>query len=62
MTTIRQILKGKQDGFYSLSPNDTVYKAIEMMADKSVGALLVMQDTKLVGIISERDYARKVIL
>jgi CBS domain-containing protein len=60
--TISTILKRKADGIWSVAPEATVYDAIEMMADKQVGALLVMSREKLVGVISERDYARKVIL
>lgn len=60
--TIREILKRKGHEVWSISPESNVYPAIEMMADKHVGALLVIAETKLVGIISERDYARKVIL
>ena len=60
--TIASILKEKGSAAWSLDPQRTVYDAIEMMAEKSVGALLVVSDGKLVGIISERDYARKVIL
>jgi CBS domain-containing protein len=56
------ILKRKGGEIWSVRPDQTVYEAIEMMADKGVGALLVMSDGKLAGIISERDYARKVIL
>ena len=60
--TISLVLKGKGGEVWSLTPEQTVYEAIEKMADKGTGALLVMAESKLVGIISERDYARKVIL
>jgi len=62
MKTIRQILETKGRDIWSISPRASVYEAIEMMADKEVGALLVMDVGTLSGIISERDYARKVIL
>ena len=62
MTTLRNILQMKGDDIWSVSPESTVYDAIKMMADKNVGALLVLEGDKLSGIISERDYARKVIL
>jgi CBS domain-containing protein len=60
--TVASILKKKGDAIWSVEPTATVYEAIAMMAEKSVGALLVVSDGKLVGIISERDYARKVVL
>jgi len=56
------ILKQKSGEIWSVSPDQSVYEAIEKMADKAVGALLVIAQGELVGIISERDYARKVIL
>jgi len=59
---IGAILNQKHDNVYSISPTSTVFEAIQMMADKNVGALLVMEDERLVGIISERDYTRKVFL
>ena len=62
MRTVRNILKAKGGGIYSIDPLDTVYEAIAMMAEKEVGALLVMREGRPVGIISERDYTRKVIL
>ena len=56
------ILNQKSGEVFSIAPDATVFKAIEMMADKNVGALLVMKGAKLVGMISERDYTRKVAL
>lgn len=60
--SIRPILEQKGGFICSVSPSDSVYKAIAMMAEKQVGALLVLFEDKIVGIVSERDYARKVIL
>jgi CBS domain-containing protein len=60
--TIRDVLKNKGGTVVSISADATVYKALELMAKENVGALLVMEDKQLTGIISERDYARKVIL
>ncbi len=62
MTIINELLKSKGHDVWAIAPGDVVYNAIKMMADKGVGALLVMDGDKLAGIISERDYARKVIL
>ncbi|MBI4908435.1 MAG: CBS domain-containing protein [Acidobacteria bacterium] len=59
---IRSVLKHKGGKVYALPPSATVYSAIELMAQKSAGALLVMNGETLVGIVSERDYTRKVIL
>jgi len=60
--TIGSILRHKGGEVWSVSPDSSVYRAIEVMADKGVGALLVMAEGKPLGVISERDYARKVIL
>ena len=60
--TIGEILNNKGAEVWSVSPEATVFDAISIMADKNVGALLVIQNGKLVGIISERDYTRKVAL
>lgn len=62
MTRVSDLLKHKGQDIWSLAPEATVYEAIDQMAQKSVGALLVMEGEQLVGIVSERDYARKVIL
>ncbi len=59
---ISLILKHKGGTVWSVTPAASVYEAIEMMADKQAGALLVISEGKLVGVISERDYTRKVIL
>ena len=61
-TTIGMVLRQKDGQIASVRPDASVYQAIEIMADKKVGALLVMEGAMLLGIISERDYARKVIL
>lgn len=62
MKTVKQILDGKGRTTWSVTPDASVYNALQLMADKEIGALLVLDNGKLVGVISERDYARKVIL
>ena len=62
MTTVAQILQGKGNEVWSVSPATVVYNALKAMAEKNVGALLVLEGDELRGIFSERDYARKVIL
>jgi signal-transduction protein with cAMP-binding, CBS, and nucleotidyltransferase domain len=62
MKTIRHILEQKGKFIWSIRPEEFVYDALTLMAKKDVGALLVMENDQLVGIISERDYARKIIL
>ena len=60
--TIRHLLDHKGSDIYSIAPTASVYEAIASMAEKGIGALLVMDGDRLVGILSERDYARRVIL
>jgi CBS domain-containing protein len=62
MKTIRQLLEGKSGGLCTIGPDASVLDALKLMAEKNIGALLVVENDKLVGILSERDYARKVIL
>jgi CBS domain-containing protein len=62
MKTVSQLLQGKSRTLCTISPDARVYDALKLMADKDIGALLVVRDDKLAGILSERDYARKVIL
>ena len=62
MTFVRDLLRGKPAEVWTIESRDTVYKALQVMADKNVGALPVVDDGNLVGMLSERDYARKVIL
>ena len=60
--TVNQLLNSKNDEIFSVTPDTLVIEAIKMMDEKKVGALLVIKNDKLAGIISERDYTRKVIL
>ncbi len=62
MTTVRDILRAKGNQIWRVSPDTTVFYALELMAEKNVGALVVLDGESLAGIFSERDYARKVIL
>src|SRR3990172_3601968 len=64
METLKQMLhaKARHQGVLSIAPDARVYDALQVMAEKNIGALLVLEGGKLVGIIPERDYARKVIL
>jgi CBS domain-containing protein len=62
MTTVKQILNVKGTQVWSIPPDAKIFEALELMAEKGVGALLVMEGEDVVGIVSERDYARKVIL
>jgi signal-transduction protein with cAMP-binding, CBS, and nucleotidyltransferase domain len=62
MTTLGKILADKEHQIWSIKPDATVFDALKLMGDKNIGAVLVMDGEALVGILSERDYARKVIL
>lgn len=62
MRTVHNLLQVKGNQVWSVSPSETVFGAIERMAELDIGALLVMEDDELVGILSERDYARKIAL
>ncbi len=62
MIKVQDILDKKGSQFWFVAPNNTVYEALEMMASKDVGALMVVDNGRLVGMLSERDYSRKIIL
>lgn len=62
MGTVRHILQKKGNSVFSIDPNSTVYSALELMVERDVGSLLVMDNGRFVGIFTERDYARKVML
>jgi len=60
--TISSILRGKKGEVWTIQPDATVFQAIQMMAEKNIGALLVTENDRLLGVVSERDYTRKVML
>ena len=62
MLSVRQMLSEKGSAVVSINPNTSVFDALEVMSEKNIGAVLVMEEEELLGIFSERDYARKVIL
>ncbi len=62
MIKVKQLLEDKHDVVCTISPQDSAFRALEVMAEKNLGALVVVKDGKMVGIFTERDYARKVIL
>lgn len=62
MATVEQLLKNKGPSVWTIEPGATVYEALKVMADRNVGALVVVRKDKVVGVFSERDYARKIIL
>ena len=62
MVTVRQLIQAKDRGLVAVGPHDTVREALELMAAHEIGAVLVLDGNELVGVMSERDYARKVIL
>ncbi len=62
MITVKEMLKDKTGGILTISPQETVYKGLEVMSEKNLGALVVVKGGKVVGMFSERDYARNVIL
>ena len=62
MTMINQLLKVKGHGYFAVGPDETVYSAIQKMAEEDIGSVLVMDRATLVGIFTERDYARNVVL
>jgi len=60
--TVRDVLRGKGADVHTTTPEASVYEAIGLMGEKNIGALIVLEDGKVVGVISERDYSRKVVL
>ncbi len=62
MTTINQLLQNKGQNVWTVAPTDKVFHALELMAEKNIGALPVVENGRVCGIFSERDYARKVVL
>ncbi|WP_423821203.1 CBS domain-containing protein [Salinisphaera sp. SPP-AMP-43] len=62
MTTVNDLLRDKSTEIWTIAPESSVFEALELMSEKNIGAVLVLESGRLVGLLSERDYARKVIL
>lgn len=62
MKTVKHILQAKESGVYAVSQNTSVFDALQMMMEKNISALLIIENEELLGIFTERDYARKIIL
>jgi CBS domain-containing protein len=63
MVTVRQLLESKQDKrIFTISPNETTYEALKIMAEHNVGAVVVMENNRLAGLVSEREYSRRIAL
>ena len=62
MNTVKQLIQAKESPLATVSPDSTVREALQLMAEREIGAVLVVEDGQVVGLMSERDYARKVIL
>lgn len=62
MTTVNDLLRDKDSDLYSIAPDATVLETLELMADQNIGAVLVMEGGRLIGLMTERDYARKIAL
>lgn len=62
MVTVKRLLELKKKGFWTVPPDATAYEALQVMADNDIGALLVVNGDRLLGIFTERDYSRKVVL
>ncbi len=62
MKTVSQLIHGRQNQIWSVSPNDSVHDAVKLLVEKNIGALLVINQNKLVGVVSERDCTRKTLL
>ncbi|MDG2303167.1 MAG: CBS domain-containing protein [Candidatus Binatia bacterium] len=62
MKTVQELLQSKGNDIWSVSPEDSVFAALELMAEKGIGAVLVLEGSDVAGILSERDYARQVVL
>jgi CBS domain-containing protein len=62
MTTVRDILQDKGQQVWTIGPEQSVFDALSLMAEKKIGALVVVDDQRIIGMLSERDYARKIVL